>query len=240
VSTVRHTGPPTVDDEPHAPRDGEAGFTLIELLVTMSIATIVLFAILQGSEFLQRTTAASSRVTDAQETGRGAMRDLTNEARQATTLVSGRVTPLEAASRSSIVFAATLGTGATPQARWVRWCATTDGRLLRGELATAPTVGQSTSACGAGSNGWSYRTVVAGTLVDGARLFSFTAAAGYTANSCPQQPVTSATPNPPACVPAVEAVTGIGIRLAVADRATSATRTVVTRGAVSFRNRFQQ
>jgi prepilin-type N-terminal cleavage/methylation domain-containing protein len=222
-------------------RSTDEGFTLVEVLVTMLIAVVVLFAILQSGQFLQRTTAASSRLTGAQEDSRRIMRDLTQEARQAADVSAGTAAaPLVALSRSSLVFATVLEAAGGSMAGWVRYCATPDGRLLRGQRTVAPTAGEAASACGAAGAGWAYGTVLDGALVDGARVFSFTASATYAGAGCPQQPPTASVPNPPPCLPPVDAVTGVGIRLAISDRSAEGPRTVVTRGALSFRNRPQQ
>jgi prepilin-type N-terminal cleavage/methylation domain-containing protein len=211
------------------------GLTLVELLVTMALASVVLFAILGASDILGSSTQDTGRVTDSQEVGRQVVRRITNDTRQAYTPATGAATPIVSITRSQLVFAAAIASSTGGESNgWISYCADSAGSLFRGQLAAGSYVAP--TGCGANTSGWTFTRLVDRRVVSPTTLFSYTADAAYTANNCPQQAPTTATPSPPACLPAPAAVRAVGLRLAVSRRPGSTSGAVVTRAAVSLRN----
>ena len=197
-----------VDDE---------GFTLVELLVTMTIAVVVLLAVLQGADLFRSTSEASSRRTDTQEQLRRTMRTVVSELRQAPT-PTGAVTPLANVGGATVSSSDLVVN--TPSG-WTRYCAGGTGRTT---LYVSRSSGLPTGACGTGGA----TAIVQNLLRDPDRLFTYTARADLTSNGC-------APPSTAPCLPAAGEVRGVGIRLAIAPDATSSP--LVTTSAVSLRNR---
>ena len=214
----------------------DGGFTFIELLVTMTLAMIVLFAALKGSEVFAQVTKSAGDTSRAQDTARATVRQVVQTLRQGR-LPAGQQSPMAPAytsTRRDVVLAAWVS-GATNPAPgsvpgWVRLCASTDGRSLligvRGDVTYAAPGACATSDA---TGGWSYGTLVAGTLRNPGTLFDYgsgTCVGGLTVGSATAAP----------CTPSVAATTTIGIRLSVARDAASDTGTSVVRDAVNLRN----
>jgi prepilin-type N-terminal cleavage/methylation domain-containing protein len=205
--------------------EDDAGFTLVELLVTMSIAVVLLIAILQASEIFRSSSQASGRIADVQETSRQVLRTITSDLRQARSPAPG-VTPLlntDPGSRRDLIAAVYRNDGSPG---WVRYCVSADDQsLLVGQVAglNFPPGGPGPCAINAASSGWQYGPLVDGRLSDPDRLFDFTT------DSC--------TGYATACTRIASKIRTVGIRLALRDsNATSGGRSIVTRGAVALRN----
>lgn len=221
---------------PRDHRRADDGFTLVELLVTMSLAVVVLLAILQGADLFQRTTKTASDTSQAQDTARATMRQVVQTLRQAR-LPTGQSVPVAAAStptRSDLVVAAYVTGTANPAPGelpgWVRYCASADGRsLLVGVLAAATYAGPGTCAASTTTNGWRYGLLVDGTLRDSGKLFDYqsgTCVGGRTIGSA----------GPATCSPPATGITAIGIRLAIARTTSNAAGSTIVRNAVGLRN----
>ena len=204
---------------------GEAGFTLVELLVTMTLAVIVLFAILGASDVFVRSAAVTDKTTAAQESARVTVRSMVYELRQGR-VVTGHTTPIAGTpSRTDLVVATYVkAAGGAEQLGWVRYCATAGPHA---SLVMGTRVGDAYAApgpCSAGdtTNGWVHRTMLDGTLQDPERLFDFT----------------TSTCTGAACAPAGPDIESVGIRVAVGTSpGADAAFNSVVRDAVSFRNR---
>jgi prepilin-type N-terminal cleavage/methylation domain-containing protein len=206
-------------------RDDEDGFTLVELLVTMTIATIVMFAILNGSDAFLKHSRNAENAAGAQDSAREAMRGMVAFLRQGRR-PTGQSTPVPSSwtpSRSDLTVAAyvTSATNPTPGTLpgWIRYCAAS-GSLIVGVRAVDAYAAPGT--CTAGDvNGWHHTVLIAGALRDTNKLFDFTS------DAC-----TGAT-----CLPLGSAVRAVGIRLAIGTAVGSAAAPLsVVRDAVSFRN----
>ncbi|WP_320672666.1 PulJ/GspJ family protein [Patulibacter defluvii] len=216
----------------------DEGLTLVEMLVTMALAGVVLFAILGASDILGSSTQDASRVSDSQELSRQVVRRITNDARQAYTPTAGAATPIASVARNQLVFAAAIRSGSSESPGWIAYCADANGSLYRGQLVAGGYVAP--TACGTNAGGWTFARLIDRRVVSPSTLFSYTADAGYTANGCPQQAPTPATPNPTPCLPAPAAVRAVGLRLAVSRKPGSTRGAVITNAAVSLRNAIAQ
>ena len=208
----------------------ERGFTLVELLVTMSMAVVVLFAVLGASDVFVRSAAIADKTTDAQDAARKAVRTMVHELRQGRvpSVPAGQISPLAPApqSRTDLVVATYVATAGGGEALgWVRYCATTGPGA---SLIVGTRVGDAYMAPGAcaatdATNGWQHSTMLDGTLQEPERLFDYTTSA-CTGAGCPA-------PNGPD-------VESVGIRVAVGTSPDATARyNSVVRDAVSFRNR---
>lgn len=206
----------------------ERGFTLVEILVTMTLAMIVLFAILSASELFGKSATTISTATEAQDAARTNVRSMVASLRQAR-FAPGQTSPIPAAwtpSRSDLTIAAYVPTAAGGTAAgWMRYCAATSG--TQSSLVAGVRVGdayQAPGTCSATdtSNGWTHAVVVDRNLQNPGALFDFSS------SSC-----SGAT-----CLPAGPAVQAVGIQLAIgSSRESTGTTKSVVRDAVSFRNR---
>lgn len=198
---------------------GEAGFTLVELLVTMTLALVVLLAVLQGADHFRSTSEASSRRTDVQEQLRRTLRTVVTELREAPA-PTGAVTPL-ANTNGAVVSSSDLVVHTT--AGWTRYCAVV-GANDRGTLYRSQSAALPTGACGSGGA----VAIVRDRLRDAGRLFAYTTRADLATNGCAP---TSTSP----CLPPASEVRGVGVRIAIAPDASTAP--LVSTSAVSLRNR---
>lgn len=198
-------------------RRDEGGFTLVELLVTMTLALVVLFAVLQGADIFRSTSEASTRRADTQEQLRRTLRTMVSELRQAPT-PSGATSPLVSPSGA---FMSSTDLVVNTRQGWTRYCAGGTGQttLYVSRTSTPPS-----GVCGSGGA----VVVVRDLLRDAGRLFTYTARADFLSNGC------AAAATAP-CLPPATEVRGLGIRLAIAPSAGSTP--LVTTSAVSFRNR---
>jgi prepilin-type N-terminal cleavage/methylation domain-containing protein len=215
------------------PAGDERGFTLVEVLVSMSLAMVLLFAILGASDVFNKSVSVADKATGAQDSARATVRGMVTVLRQGR-VATGQTTPLPnvTLTRSDLVAATwfpsatelTPGTGT--QAGWVRYCAYTNG--TQSSLIEGVRVGDVYAAPGActaadTTNGWRHAVVLNGTLQDPTRLFDYSTSA-CTGGSC--------------ALPAGPAVQSVGVRVAVATSpGATATYNSVVRDAVSFRNR---
>lgn len=205
----------------------ERGFTLIEMLVTMSLALVVLFAILGASEIFSRSAGIADKTAGAQDSARATVRSMVHVLRQGRTpLPSGQTTPIAGApTRSDLVVAAYVTAGGSEVAGWVRYCATGGAQP---SLVKGIRVGDAYLPAGACSvsdttNGWQHTVMLDRTLQDASRLFDFT---------------TSTCTGADCTAPVVTDIQSVGIRVAVGTSPqASATHNSVVRDAVSFRNR---
>jgi len=207
----------------------ERGFTLIEVLVTMSVAIVVLFAILGASEIFGKSVTTASNAAGAQDSARTTVRSMVATLRQAR-FAPGQTSPVPAAwtpSRSSLTIAAyvTNAGGTGTERGWVRYCTVTSGTqssLIMGVRAGDAYLAPGTCSATDTTNGWTHTLVLDRTLQNPQQLFDFSA------STC------AATP----CLPAGPDIQAVGIRLAVGtSREEAGTFNSVVRDAVSFRNR---
>lgn len=214
----------------------DAGFTLIELLVTMSIAMIVLFAVLQGADVFARGAKVGNDRAQAQDTARTTVRQVVQTLRQAR-LPAGQSTPVATATSPSrqdltvgawVTGAGNPAPGSAPG--WLRYCVTSDGRsLLVGVLSGAAYAPSGACAANNTSNGWSYSTLVDGVLRDGAQTFDLSSGA------CSGGLLTGSS-NAMSCTPGPASITTVGIRIAIAPTLDAMTPTSVVRDAANLRN----
>lgn len=211
---------------------GDDGVTLVELLVTMTVATIVLLAILDAADVFSATADTATRRSVSQEQLRSTMRDMTDTLRQARR-PEGESSPLAHTDTSrpdDLIAAVFLPTAAGPRPGWVRYCRSADGRsLLTGRrLADAYAAAGDPGACAPSATtdlaaGWSSGATIDGALPVGGRLFDFSSDTCFGAT-------------PSGCVPVPDDVRTVGIHLA-ATRRGGAGRTLELSDAVSLRNR---
>ncbi|MDP1846894.1 MAG: prepilin-type N-terminal cleavage/methylation domain-containing protein [Solirubrobacteraceae bacterium] len=213
----------------HQPLRDERGFTLVEVLVTMSVALVVLFAILGAADIFGKSVTTVSNAAGAQDSARTTVRSMVATLRQAR-FAPGQTSPVPAAwtpSRSSLTIAAYVpaASGTGTERGWVRYCTVTSG--TQSSLIMGVRAGDAYLAPGACSatdttNGWTHAVLLDRTLQNPGQLFDFSA------STCAVSP----------CLPAGPAVQSVGIRLAVGtSRESAGTFSSVVRDAVSFRNR---
>ena len=209
----------------------ERGFTLIEMLVTMTLAVMVLFAILGAFEVFSTSAAVTDKATAAQDAARANVRNLVIIMRQGR-VATGQTTPIPVGTptRSDLVVAAYVSSATSPAPGavmgWVRYCAATTGSqssLIVGVRAGDGYLAPGTCSASDTTNGWSHAVALNGTLQNPTRLFDYTTST-CTGAACP--------------LPAGPAVQTVGIRLAVGTKpGADETFNSVVRDAVSFRNR---
>ncbi|MCK9248659.1 MAG: prepilin-type N-terminal cleavage/methylation domain-containing protein [Solirubrobacteraceae bacterium] len=214
----------------------DAGFTLVEMLVTMSIATVVLFAILQSADVFSRSAESSRDLADTQDTGRATLRVLVAELRQTRPSAPGAESPIVtvgggAVSRRDLIAATYLPDSAQGAPGWVRYCVSADGRSLYAGHATGSSLPTPLPACGTDGGGWTHELLVDDRLRD-PNVFSYVTDADTGGAAC--QPTA---PADAVCLPSPADVRGIGLRLSIADRPSDADARTVLQGAVSLRNR---
>lgn len=204
----------------------QRGFTLIEVLVTMTVAVVVLFAILGASEIFARSAAVANKTTEAQDAARTTVRSMVHELRQAR-VATGQITPIGGTpTRSELVVAAWVTSAAGNEVvGWVRYCATAGAQpsLVMGTREGDTYLPAGTCSASDTTNGWKHGVMLNRTLQDSERLFD------YTTNPCTAAPCAS---------PTVADIQSVGIRVAVGTSpGAAATFNSVVRDAVSFRNR---
>ncbi|MTD42979.1 hypothetical protein GKE82_01320 [Conexibacter sp. W3-3-2] len=204
----------------------ERGLTLVELLVGMTLGILVLGAVLTGFERFAGAQQTASEATAAQDTARAQVRATVAELREAR-VATGQIGPIPAGwtvTRSDLVFATYVPSGATSVPGWVRYCTLTSGTtssLVRASRAGDTWVAPGACAATGGTGGWTHQVVLRDLLQQPGQLFD------YASDAC-----VGAT-----CLPAAADVRAVGIRVAVARRVGSTGLGTVVRGAVSFRNR---
>lgn len=206
----------------------EQGFTLIEMLVTMSLALVVLFAILGASEMFARSAGIADKTTAAQDSARATVRSMVHVLRQGRTL-SGQTTPIAGTpSRTDLVVAAYVTTtSGTEVAGWVRYCATGGAHpsLIKGTRAGDAYLPAGACSVSDTTNGWYQTVMLDRTLQDSSKLFDFT---------------TSTCTGAACTAPVVADIQSVGIRVAVGTSPAAAAKfNSIVRDAVSFRNRSQ-
>jgi len=204
----------------------QRGFTLVEMLVTMSLALIVLFAILGASDMFARSAAITDKTTAAQDSARATVRSMVHVLRQGR-MVTGSSTPIAGTpTRTDLVVATYVTTtSGTEEAGWVRYCATSDARpsLVMGTRVGDAYLPAGTCSASDATNSWTHGVVLAGTLQDSGSLFDYTTS-GCTGATCPP--------------PTVADIQSVGIRVAVGTSPEAAAKfNSIVRDAVSFRNR---
>jgi len=105
---------------------GDAGFTLVEVLVAMTIAVIVLFAILQVLDSFSSNAARQTKITDANAQTRVAMDRIVRDLRQARTV--------EVAAANDLVYTVI---DAASAVRRERVCVDSANGLWRSRVTTA-------------------------------------------------------------------------------------------------------
>lgn len=206
---------------------GEHGFTLVELLVTMSLAMVLLFAILGASDLFNKSAVIADKTTAAQDTARMTVREMVHVLRQARSVGTPGSVIGGSPTRSDLVVA-TYVTSATNPAPgslpgWVRYCATSSGSLVVGVVASDAYVAPGACAAGDTPGGWHQTVALDRLLQDPTHLFDFTTSA-CTGGSCP--------------LPNGADVEAVGVRLAIGTGPGADARySSVVRDAVSFRNR---
>lgn len=204
----------------------ERGFTLVELLMTMSLALVVLFAILGAADMFARSAGVADKQTAAQDTARATVRSMVSTMRQARP-VAGQTTPIAGTpTRTDLVVAAYVPTTTgTEEAGWVRYCSTSDPQpsLIMGSRVGDAYAPPGTCSATDTTNGWQHVVVLKQVLHDAGHLFDYTTST-CTGATCP--------------APNVADIMSVGIRVAVGTSPEAAARSnSVVRDAVSFRNR---
>jgi Tfp pilus assembly protein PilW len=200
----------------------EDGFTLVELMVTMTLAIVVLLAILGASEVFTKSATVANSATSAQDAARSTVRSMVTTLRQG--LPVGSPTRSDLVVSTYVLSATDARPGDVPG--WVRYCAATTGSLsslVVGVRTGASYLPPGTCSAGDTTNGWSHSVLLNGTLQDPTRLFDF---------------VTSLCTGGACALPAAGAIQSIGVRVAVGSTPGGpATFNSTVRDAVSFRNR---
>lgn len=207
----------------------EDGFTLVEMMVTMTLAIVVLFAILGASDVFTKGASVTDKATAAQDSARSTVRTMVTTLRQGR-VATGQTAPIPAGTptRGDLRVATYVTSATNPDPGevmgWVRYCSVTTGATS--SLVIGVRAGDTDAAPGACSaadttNGWTHGVVLDGTLRDPTRLFDFTSSACTGAS----------------CLPTGPNIQAVGVRVAVGISPTDTTFSSVVRDAVSFRNR---
>lgn len=162
------------------------GVSLVEQLIVMAVSLVVLFAVLDTAENFTSSSAANTRLTDAEDRMRTEMATLATDLRQAPPInasaAAGEITPIAIARPHDVIFR-----DPDVASGWIRYCTgpstSVPGQraLRRGEMTGG--FSDPGTDCPAGtSGGWTYGDVLPEGVREEESLFAYTGCAS--ASSC--------------------------------------------------------
>ena len=162
----------------------EDGITLVEQMIVMVISLVVLFAVLQTADTFTSSSAANSRLTDAEDRMRAELGNIVSVLREAPPVNAaaavGDITPIAVARTHDLIFRdPETATG------WIRYCTgpsadvAGDVALRRGRM--TGTFTDPGASCPAGSSGgWTYGDVLRSGVREETALFTYSGCASTT------------------------------------------------------------